>query len=71
MPRTDLNVPFSEKDEAKRLGARWDGQKRLWFVQDGVDLTPFGKWLPQPPAINIRADFYYVLESNRKCWKCS
>src|ERR1700720_3520091 len=23
-PPTDLNVPFHEKDDAKRLGARWD-----------------------------------------------
>jgi len=29
MPRIDLNVPFSEKDEAKLLGARWDVQHKV------------------------------------------
>lgn len=31
MPRIDLAVPFAEKDEAKRLSARWDGERKLWF----------------------------------------
>lgn len=39
--RTDLNVPFSRKEEAKRLGARWDMGRKVWFVPDGVDLYPF------------------------------
>jgi hypothetical protein len=31
--RLYLNVPFAEKDEAKRLvAARWDQQRRLWHV---------------------------------------
>jgi hypothetical protein len=33
-------------------------------------LTPFAKWLPQPPRINHRADSYILLESQRDCWKC-
>ncbi|HHG9144161.1 TPA: DUF5710 domain-containing protein, partial [Escherichia coli] len=24
MARVDINVPYNEKDEAKKLGARWD-----------------------------------------------
>lgn len=40
MPRIDLTVPFAEKDEAKRLGARWDGERKLWYVPDVV----YGKW---------------------------
>jgi hypothetical protein len=30
--RVYLSVPFSEKEEAKRLGARWDGGARLWYA---------------------------------------
>lgn len=41
---TVLNVPFAEKDEAKRLGARWDAAKRKWYVPQGVDLTNFSRW---------------------------
>lgn len=27
-----LEVPFKEKDEAKRLGARWDPNMKKWYV---------------------------------------
>ncbi len=27
-----LLVPFAKKDEAKELGAKFDGDKRLWYV---------------------------------------
>lgn len=42
----ELNVPFMEKDEAKRLGARWNAGAKRWCVPPGIDLTPFGRWLP-------------------------
>lgn len=44
--RTNLRVPFAEKDEAKRLGARWDPGRRLWYVQNAADLSAFSRWLP-------------------------
>jgi ribonuclease HI len=31
-----LNVPFAKKDEAKALGARWDADKRKWYVREGA-----------------------------------
>lgn len=41
-----LNVPFEEKDQAKSLGAQWDGSKRQWFVHDkNTDLYLFDKWM--------------------------
>lgn len=45
--KTWLSVPFDEKDEAKALGARWDRQEKSWFVQAGVALEPFERWLPE------------------------
>ena len=48
-----LNVPIAEKDEAKKLGARWDRLQSSWYVPPGVDLHKSGldKWLPssKPP----------------------
>lgn len=44
--RVDLKVPFAEKDKAKRLGARWDAAKRVWYVEDKEDLSPFLQWMP-------------------------
>lgn len=41
-----LNVPFAAKDQAKRLGARWDPQQRSWYVPHGVDIQPFRAWWP-------------------------
>jgi hypothetical protein len=41
-----LKVPFAEKDEAKRLGARWDSARKKWYAPSGTDLTPFSRWLP-------------------------
>jgi hypothetical protein len=43
--RTYLDVPYSEKDDAKRLGARWDIARKKWFVEDADDLMLFGKWI--------------------------
>lgn len=36
--RTDLKVPFSEKDEVKNLGARWDSIKKTWYIENGSSL---------------------------------
>ena len=39
-----LDVPFREKDEAKRLGAWWDAAEKKWFVPKGKDISDFEKW---------------------------
>ncbi|MEW2156137.1 AAA domain-containing protein [Streptomyces sp. NPDC007189] len=46
--RLYLNVPYAEKDEAKRLlGARWDSQRRQWYVDaDRVSREQAARWLP-------------------------
>lgn len=31
--RVDLIVPFIEKDEAKRYGAKWDSDKHTWYAR--------------------------------------
>ncbi len=43
--RTNLKVPFADKDEAKKLGARWDGARKLWYIENSVDLAAFAKWM--------------------------
>jgi hypothetical protein len=55
--RTNLNVPFAEKDEAKALGARWDPARKCWYVQDR-DLGPFARWVREagaPAAVPAKA----------------
>jgi hypothetical protein len=41
-----LKVPFAEKDEAKSLGARWNSERKSWYVPDGKDSAAFARWLP-------------------------
>jgi Domain of unknown function (DUF5710) len=68
--RIDLRVPFSEKDEAKSFGARWDPSRKTWYVPAGVDSAPLQKWLPMPQAPNIRAWRYFLATTTRDCWRC-
>ena len=48
--RTLLNTKYSEKDEVKALGARWDPALRKWYVPPDKTLSPFSKWLPPVTA---------------------
>lgn len=41
-----LKCPFSDKDLAKALGARWDKNVKQWYVPEDMPLEPFQKWLP-------------------------
>lgn len=45
-----LKVPFSEKDQAKALGARWNAELKQWYVPQGIDSAPFAKWMIDAPA---------------------
>ncbi|MDP2699924.1 zincin-like metallopeptidase domain-containing protein [Thalassospira sp.] len=42
--RVFLNVPYSDKNEAKEAGAKWDRRGKAWFVPEGTDMKPFVKW---------------------------
>ncbi len=44
--RINLKTPFADKEAAKALGARWDGAKKIWYITDVADLTPFMRWIP-------------------------
>ncbi|MCF8502105.1 MAG: DUF5710 domain-containing protein [Rhodospirillum sp.] len=43
-PRTYLAVPYEEKNQAKKLGAKWDRHRKSWFAPEGADLAPFERW---------------------------
>jgi len=48
--RLSLDVPFAEKDQAKRNGARWDPGARTWFAPPGSNLDGLRRWLPRRPG---------------------
>jgi phage/plasmid primase-like uncharacterized protein/antirestriction protein ArdC len=49
--RSYLAVPYAERQDARRLGARWDKAARCWYVPAGTDLTRFDRWRP----VNVAA----------------
>lgn len=50
--RVVLNVPYHEKEAAKRAGARWDQTKRMWYADAGADLSSVAKWLGKPRELS-------------------
>ena len=41
-----LNVPYEEKDEAKKMGAKWDTKKKRWFIdqKNKYKVQMMGRW---------------------------
>ncbi|MFT4718419.1 MAG: hypothetical protein ACI9IL_000750 [Rickettsiales bacterium] len=42
-----LDVSFSQKDEAKSFGARWNPKIKKWFIPAGINKSPLKKWIPK------------------------
>jgi hypothetical protein len=54
-----LNVPYTQKDAAKALGAKWDAANKKWYVPANKDITLFAQWQTESaplesPTKNIR-----------------
>lgn len=45
--RRDLKVPYADKEHVKKLGARWDATRKVWYAPEGVDIEPLRPWLPE------------------------
>lgn len=45
--RLYLDVPIDEKDEAKQHGARWDGDRKCWWIAADAYTGPITRWLPK------------------------
>lgn len=53
--RINLVTPFADKDKAKALGARWDATRKVWYIVDVADLSPFMRWIPDMDAAQSEA----------------
>lgn len=69
--KTFLAVPYKEKERAKKLGAKWDKENKLWFAPEGTDLTPLARWVPEntlgkapapEPFLAPQEEFAHALE---------
>lgn len=56
--RTYLAVPYSEKNNAKKFGARWDAKAKSWYAPEGTQLKTSGlaRWLPQKALAQDKPD---------------
>jgi hypothetical protein len=65
--KTFLAVPYKEKEQAKKLGAKWDKENKLWYAPEGADLTPLAAWMPDKapmpePSLAPQDEFAAALE---------
>lgn len=68
-----LNVPYSEKDEAKSKGARWDPNEKKWFITNTHNQLPFSSWLETKVENTSGRKLYppiYLVQSFEPCWRC-
>jgi hypothetical protein len=56
-----LYIPYSEKDGAKLLGAKWDMEGKYWYsTREKIEGTDLEKYLVEPEKI------YYRIQFNQK-----
>lgn len=65
--KTFLAVPYKEKEQAKKLGAKWDKENKLWYAPEGTDLTSLAAWMPEKapvpePSMPPQEEFANALE---------
>lgn len=67
-----LNVDYNDKDEVKKIGARWNPELKKWYVFSRKDYNKFGYWIGEKEsAISyVIFDYFYLVKSVRQCFKC-
>ena len=70
-----LNVPYEEKEEAKRLGAWWDAKAKKWFIpyykEEFKDYQKFFRWiLGDSSFVVVPHEDIYIMETYKTCWRC-
>ncbi len=61
LPNEYLGVPFPEKDQAKKLGAKWDNTIRKWYIPEDFkgDDKCFDRWRVKDPIYYTKATKSY------------
>lgn len=67
-----LNIPYKEKNEAKALGARWNPNRKQWYVPNKQDYHKFSPWIINKNYLftTVLCDHFYIVERNFQCIKC-
>lgn len=73
-----LNVPYEEKEEAKKLGAIWEPEIKKWVAKDRRKYSQLAKWFPvvffkngkKNDSYKVIYNYLYIVEKKHKCWNC-
>lgn len=67
-----LEVPYSEKEMAKNLGAQWDPVQKKWFYEGPVkNYVKFARWIAGERELTIIAhEYIYIIEGTQTCFRC-
>lgn len=65
-----LNVPFSEKDEAKKLGALWNPELKKWYAKNRNEYIKFKKWISPRASFFVACGHLYIIQGENICFKC-
>ena len=49
-----INANYDEREDVKKLGARWDGKCKKWYFDKKEDIPKFKKWLPDVDWDNLK-----------------
>ena len=63
-----LNVPFSEKDKAKALGAKWNPKLKKWYAEGQYE--KYKQWFQYADTNLIILDHLYIIIGEQICFKC-
>ncbi|CAM5772312.1 hypothetical protein BMIN10S_03872 [Bosea minatitlanensis] len=63
-----LNVPFADKDAAKRAGAFWDMEGRGWRISTETPRAKFERWLPRMFQPDARPPYIVSEMVPAPCW---
>ena len=55
-----LDCQYDEKELCKNLGARWDMDKKMWFVPKELDLEDFKRWHPTDERNEPQGKFHVI-----------
>ncbi len=61
MSKIYLSLPFKEKDEAKKFGAKWDPAVKKWYITENINTDNFTKWFIKnndSKKLNVLSDKY-------------
>lgn len=66
-----LNVPYEQKNWAKKKGAKWNPERKQWYADERKKYVNLQKWILSDNSYAcVVCDHFYIVEGKRICFKC-